>query len=426
MARQPLTFSGVTHPPRKQGRFVDLAAVVASLAIVVIALLCHVFEKWRWLKVPPLLPKFSDLAVVTYTSECARLTQSWTMDSPTCHPAGLPYNYPSLWVRLFKVPGVTGSHTEAIGIALFAVVAACCYIIVKTIARNAPKSSLVLLVFILLSPPTWLILERGNIDAIIFALLVVTVIVGKRTDGWRHVAVGLIAIATNLKVFPAASSLLAAGERVRVKFAMVGLFVLFGGWRLISELRILQLRTPQSREKSFGLNVLPQHLANLVGESLQSRYARASGLAILALAALVAVLVSRTMHAKQFRLDVLGIAAAIHSNRTHRSTWLVFGTTFIFVYMIGSNWDYRLVFIYPLAAVLADVTESISRVRFLLLLIVGVVYMSYPAWYLQPVGDIVVLALLMVVSVITFLVVLEELPPTLAQPIRRLARAAVR
>lgn len=408
---------------RKTAHFTALAT---SLVIMVTALVCHIYEKWRWLKVPSMLPKFSDLALVTYAAECARKLPDWSIDSASCHPNGLAYNYPSLWVRILKPLGVTGDSTSSIGVALFVIFGLCAYVLIRYLATDCSPQALALVSLGFLSPPTWLVLERGNADSVIFVLVSVAAIFAAQRSWVHWMALPLAALAINLKVFPAGASVFLARERIRAWVIYVVLIVALGGWTLVGELRQIQVRTLQSHEKSFGVNVLTQHIAVLFGGPIPSRYARLIGMATFLAVAALTILVARRPRFARFRFELGALAGRITESPLGRPVWLAFGGAFVFAFFAGSNWDYRLIFLYPLLVVLASHISAAPKTTYLCILVIGVLFMSYPAWHLQPVGDVAVLVLVMIVSVITYLVVLEELPPTLAQPLRRLVRAVVR
>lgn len=125
---------------------------------------------------------------------------------------GRPHVYPHAWLLLGKL-GLTRADGAALGFALGTA------FFVTAVAGLRPRTSgeLVWALLVLCSPPVLLALDRGNNDLVIFVLLapVVPCLLSPRR-GASYLAVLLIALATALKIYPAAAALvLLAGKTVR-------------------------------------------------------------------------------------------------------------------------------------------------------------------------------------------------------------------
>ena len=166
-------------------------------------LLSH-FSAFKLLGVPTMTPSFADLRFITTSVDCY-LNGNWSMSGMSCDPWGRPFNYPSLWIRLFALFRLGESQTIILGSIEIVILSASLIYWTRWAFRRlespAQKSFFPFLVFLIFfSPPILLLAERGNVDILIFAGVTLAYIVYRKYNFF--IAGFLIAFLGILKLYP--------------------------------------------------------------------------------------------------------------------------------------------------------------------------------------------------------------------------------
>lgn len=327
----------------------------------VVAVLLTKLELWRYVGIDVLsTAAFEDLRQVTSTADCARTLVGWNISFGSCDPWQRPYNYPEVWARALAILHLGEAQASYIGytlIALFAVTVTALTII----ACRGRRSRLTIGVMTLaaVSPPSLFAMERGNIDIVVFALVVTGAVLGARR--WSGAAGLIWSAAVVLKLFPIGTlvALTAQGRRRGEGLVVFVLATAVGLFLLIPQLPYILSGTPQTTIQSFGAAVVPLAIANLVGAAPSTNVIRLVGLILTAAVCIglrmVLVLASPTGLLKTAYRRVVDALTADHTAR------IVFlsGTGCILVaYVVGSSWDYRLIFLIPVVAALRRVVPQ--------------------------------------------------------------------
>jgi hypothetical protein len=192
------------------------------LAVIGLGLLALAMMAWLFVRDPSLYQRvlfawgigpfrypFLDWEYLPASASCWRQGVNVYVATP-CDVLNRPHNYSPLWLRAWFLPtGPFWRNVFGLGIALSFFASA--WLVIR------PKSWREALVFAgaILSTTIVFLLERGNIDAIMFAMLALaTVICLPR--GFRSLSYGLIMIAGVLKFYPLAAMSLALREKPRV------------------------------------------------------------------------------------------------------------------------------------------------------------------------------------------------------------------
>ncbi|HLP08707.1 MAG TPA: glycosyltransferase 87 family protein [Opitutaceae bacterium] len=272
---------------------------------------------------------FLDLQVVTAGAESRALGFDPLHENPR-DPLRRQLNYPRVWQSLAHL-GVERRHTTVLGIGVVAAFLTAVLVFPRRLERGAALG----LGMLLLSPAVMLAIERGNIDLVLFVVAALALLAARRST---VAATGLLLVGFGLKLYPVcgAALLLREGRNRFVAFA-VGLAAVVGAYVFWQheELRAIRAATPSDTFLSYGLvpaaRVLAATLAG-VSPGLRSFGLFAAGGAGLAFVAVLSWRGCRPAAGSDTptaELDAFRLGAGI------------FAGTFL----LGSNFDYRLVFL---------------------------------------------------------------------------------
>lgn len=337
---------------RARGRRLPVVLLMPGLVAIGTAVLLTRMGLWRYVGIDVLTPlAFEDLRQVTYTADCARTAVGWNISFGSCDPWQRPYNYPEVWARALAILHLGAAQTSYIGYALIVVFGA--VVIVLTALANRGKarwSTVVMMGLAALSPPSLFAMERGNIDIVVLGLLGAVVILALQR--WNAAAAVVGAAMVLLKLFPIGVIMVIAGMRQRRTESLV-VFVAITGIGLFlmqPQLQWILSGTPQTTRQSFGVAVLPLAASALAGETLNPSVARTIGLGgfVAGFVAVRFATSSQTLSCRFERYRRLVQAAADDAGA--RITMLAGGGCVLVAYLLGTSWDYRLIFMIPVVA----------------------------------------------------------------------------
>ena len=291
---------------------------------------------WGELGVVPGSVPFGDLRSITSGWECTRRGIEILAANP-CDQSDRPANYPQIWMSLsFLGLGIGSTVVLGVLIAIVFLIAA-----VAVLPAASPPRVSVLYAVALCSPAVMLGVERGNVDILIFALVVLAVVLFRRGERSSLLAHGLLLFAAILKLFPIfAIGVLLRQPRRRALIGFGAVVVCFGLYLVAirSELRTLARVTPQPDTFAYGLLIISQWFAAGTAAITSLSHARAWQAALLVLIVAAALLAQRrgriqlpraTGPAAQRDLDLFVAGAGVY----------------VCSYALFRNFDYRLVFL---------------------------------------------------------------------------------
>jgi hypothetical protein len=236
------------------------AVLVAAYFVLLVSLGGH--SAWGRLGVPPGELTFLDLRSVTTASECDRRGID-VLELNPCDPLRRPANYPRVWVKLSLLDVDEGDTVPlALGMIVLALLAA-----LAVIPRSTPPRDGAVYGAALCSPAVMLGVERGNVDLLIFALLVAAALALQRGRAGAIVAHALVLTAAILKLFP----IFAVGMLVRhsPRRALMGagtVLALFGVYALatLDDIRTIGRVVPRTDWYSYGMRTFGVWWSNAV------------------------------------------------------------------------------------------------------------------------------------------------------------------
>lgn len=310
-------------PPRPlaaRAAFVLVWALLCGAAVWLIA--GDRLHDLEALGVPVMERRFADVRPIT--GACVALEQG--LDPLQTNP-GDPWaralNYPRVWL-LPAALGVRPEHSEPFAFVLLALFAGGLLCLVP-LATSAARTSL--LAAAMLSPVTWLAVERANNDVLVFTLLAAAAWLLARRP---RTATSLIGGAAALKLYPifALGGLLALPPQ-RARRLAVGLAALFAAYvfSIRSDLAAIRANSLAWNRISYGITQLPDAIAANTGCSRQALLI-GCGLAVSLLAA------AAWWARRHWRLGATDGATG--------AAFRIGAGVFVGTFCLGSNFDYRL------------------------------------------------------------------------------------
>lgn len=349
--------------PSRRGRFVFMTAVGLFVAIVGWLVLGHRFYELEHLGIATMQPRFVDAHVISGASASLARGCDPLVENPG-DPLGRAMNYPRVWL-LPVLAGLDLPHTwvlVSVFLAAFGVGVLCLVPLART------TGTALLLAAALFSPVVWLAVERGNCDLLMFGLVATAAWLTVRSPRAAAACVGAAAV---LKLYPvfAVGGLLADGGRPARRRAFV-LLLAFAVYAFCSrsDLALIREHTYHWAGLGYGIDQLPESLAASMGWSVSTL--RAIGIALL-VGVLGIGIVARSR--------VQAGAASPHVVAAFRMGAGVYVGSFC----LGSNFDYRLVFLLltlPQLAAWAAVARgpmrlaSVAMIALILTLVWGVTW----------------------------------------------------
>lgn len=267
------------------------------------------------LRVPAMTQPFGDFRTIPAAVESAKQG----LDPMISNPAdirGRPLNYPRVWLLIGRpFSGEIGIIAAGLLLALlFSLAAGWLVAIQRTTAASLAICA------VALSSSTWLALERGNNDLLVFALIALALYIPWR---YRGALIGLAAI---LKVFPVVGCVLKAlRDRTPFNIGVAAVVIVYLAATYADLIRITQT-TEVSGFLSFGIKSVV-----ILFTSVAQPLPVAPIYAAFALGTLVAI--------------GLAFSIRLHDKALvfEREAMLIVGGVWAFCFVTASNWDYRLI-----------------------------------------------------------------------------------
>jgi len=283
---------------------------------------------WAFWNIPTLLPSFIDARIITASAESHALGFKPEIENPQ-DPYGRLFNLPSAWKILF-LTGIDQADTNTIAWILIA-----SFVIgLIGFANQLEGSSAWVLALCAFSPPVFLAFERGNVDLFIFFICALSLIWLEKN---QRTSLILLWIAGILKIYPIFGliSFLSMDKKTFGKYltlfgAAFGIFVLL----ILDGFRYAFSNTEVGFDLSYGLGVLPFYLENTYGNVVYNLIAGLSSIFIVILIILFS-----------FHLGTRSYQSLNDSDIRYLPAFRLGAGIYIGTFLLGNNWDYRLIFL---------------------------------------------------------------------------------
>ena len=295
----------------------------AGCAIMITLFFTYGYENtWHLWDVPAMTPYLMDARVITAGAEAHALGYDPLIDNP----GFARMNYPRIWQLLFHL-GINQSDTVYFGL----VFAALFFCGVFLISENIDPPTAFLMTLGVFSPAVLLGLERGNNDLSIFFLLALAVaLIGR----FRVSAALVVGFAFLLKLYPVfALAMFLRESKKAFLVLMASSIAACGIYAAVMFHELMQIRsaTPRPSAGAYGIDVLWTDLTT------HHFLHAAPAIRIASYAVVVVVGVFSFLYARR--------GGATSAFDGHIDSFRVGAATYIGTFLIGGNWDYRLMFL---------------------------------------------------------------------------------
>ena len=337
------------------------AVIMAMLILkfIVFSEVGHWQKKFQDLSVPAFSYPGGDARNIQLTSFCQSTTQSQEEFDQCYRDASPvlsvhkqadvpPYNYPEIWVDIYSF---FDNYSEEFFMAFWQTNASLFFLVLLLVSlRTAP----VLFPVAAFSPAALLTIERGNIDAVTFAILYTPFVLGLRSQLLGAFFVGLAATA---KIFPifAAPVFFMKPFRSKWKSSSVGLLL---SLPLVVASFLSLFRISENTSSGFLAAYGFMSLSN-APIFKDGWLLTASALAFFVVATAAWVVVSARKKTYRPLLDELSGLKASDLYLLYTSV-LIFGVTFL----VFVNWSYRLIFLFPALFILSRLSSLMAKILF--------------------------------------------------------------
>jgi Glycosyltransferase family 87 len=269
------------------GRLVVLAVLAVYFAVVAIPRALLDVDVWPALGVPAEDTLFYDARNVAAAADCRRLGHDPLVDNP-CDPSARPMNYPRMWL-LLRFVGLQQSLTTLFGAVVVLLFLASVLLLVGrlTVRQGA------LVAAALCSPAVMFAVERGNMDLVLVAVLVLAVFAWRSSsEATRLLSPVLVLVAAAAKYYAAFAlpAFALTGHR-RGRWIVAGGFTALAVYLAATVDDIEKVaRAPEGGLRySFGARILLGHLYHqLVPEAWQGGTILAQAITVVPLLAFAA------------------------------------------------------------------------------------------------------------------------------------------
>lgn len=253
---------------------------------------------------------------------------------------------------------------------------------ISAVYKVETKRDFIILSLVVCSPPVLLLADRGNFDILIIFLLLLS----SRSFKSHHdlLALMLIFVCSIFKFYtiPLLLIFICIGRSSKIKVFAGTLFTI-ASYMAVIDIAITKAEYPHGASGQFGMNVWGEYLNafNLTTGSNIRNYILCiiifSFIAFFGKPVLVFLLPGSRQN-----LELNGFM------RDFTTPGSLYIFVFISCYLVGMNFDYRLV-VFLLAILYEMKNSSKATANFLTVILLSVMWISFPSGGLQPIGDLI-------------------------------------
>jgi len=341
-------------------------SILILLPVVVVSLTATVFGLWGLFFWDSHEISYADLRLITHNVDCLIRDPSFNSKSISCDPWNRQINYPWIWVEIFKVFNLGSEKTNLVGIFLNIVFIVTNFILL--IRFNVMDIKYIFYLTILfLTPPVFMLMERGNIDIVIYLIVAGVSLLAASVTSMKIKSISvLIAIAGYLKLFPFALisiyfSLSKAMKKLSEKIFFL-LIIAFSVILISPELKNLYNFSPDYPSMQYGVRNLVLQVSYCIPNNILIGYCENNkpmefliGFIIFTFVATIFWVIQKYFGKN---LESEELIRMINKEISAKITFLIFGICFTSSFLMGSSWYYRLVFLIPVVITFSSLIKN--------------------------------------------------------------------
>jgi len=308
---------------------------VLPAAIFVGSLKYGWLDTWTAVGVTSYRPPFLDLRVITSGLTTLHHGGDPLVANPA-DPLGRTLNYPRVWLVLFSLFHINDHNVIFVGLGICGMYLLC---ISHLLLRSRDDLEALVILLAAVSLSALFGIERGNIDLLMFGLVYCGSVLAK-----GRVRTVLFAVAAVLKIYPIAAlavDILQATKKRRVwSIVLLGAVITLLAVQA-KDIDLIRHATPVSILESYGILSI-NAFAISYADSFGFTVPFAIGFRTLAGCFLIgacAAMIAWSRPGELLRIR--------EETGAQYDLFAVFGAIYAFSFALGSNWDYRLIFLIP-------------------------------------------------------------------------------
>ena len=325
---------------------------------------------WKLARINHMSPIFADVRTIPDIGAFSDNIQDISVD-----PWGREFNYPSIWVYIVTVISLFADPYYVLGcINIIAFLT----ILNRSLSYFKNLQQKLIFFFLCLSPPTFLLLERGNNDGLVIAIIIIGICL--LSDFFKGF---LYACSVALKLFPIFGILGGSVKRTKefwIGFILCSPILIWTASDFIGQLD----RTPIGISTSFGVESTTALFCKIW--TVYSSTSECSGQYVKFIYWLIFIVSAVSIYSRNHE-SIYEINVKLKSNDTSSELFFTFSMIFIFSLLLFGNWAYRLCLLLPVFFVTLT-TLSVRNKRYsnliYLLVIMGLITNWSP--YLPKIG----------------------------------------
>jgi hypothetical protein len=365
-------------------------AVLSVIPLTLVGMITFLHPS-TWFKLIPMASsiRFLDLSLLTFNVDCFNAGQT-DLNTIDCDPGNRDFNYPSAVFKLFVLLDWNSTSTVALGFFLFLIVSSGLAMISQIyLAESAMNFELLLWSLVFTSPPVLLLIERGNIDSLMFGMLALCLFFAKKLFLVLVIAV----VGFTFKIFLIGMSIFGLLKKQFILFFLI--LSICTAWIILnlSDFQRVFRNSDYYEWISFGSRALPIQMFRYFGFNPDGKMLFViSSLIGFSLSALTVLILSVSNNQRSL------IPSFFDTNTYEKRLRFGYaGGVWICIFFMGLNFDMRLIFLIPVFMQL-----RIRYRRKLLPFLVFFMYSTFGPYRLQTIGDLLL-------TIFTSLVVFELL-----------------
>jgi hypothetical protein len=318
------------------------------------------YSFWRLLNVPTMWPAFADIDHI-YRSLLCKLNGLDPTEYNPCDINGVTYQYPIIWLPIFEFLKLNIFSNFKVFVFCTLTFYIFCNFILIDLAKK--KFNKLILIFLFFSASSLLLIERGNVDHIIFVLTIATL-----ASRNYYYEMFLIFINSCLKIFPIFTFfyLIKNNKKILLTF-LIMLLTIF----LLYEISISKYIKPNHSfmaiTQAYGVLSITEGIFKI----LEQKYLLFLDLNIKNLIRLVSIFIFIIICFSIFVIGTKSKGNNISSSRNQEKLFLIGASIYVGSYIFFSNIDYRLIFLFLTIPYVENLKPKLNYIYSISILIIS-------------------------------------------------------